>query len=401
MSTLLSNVPAPVAGVRLGSTSAGIRHPGRRDLTVIELAAGSRASAVFTRNRFRAAPVWVAERHLAASAPRYLLINTGYANAGTGARGEPDSLACCRALAEHCHCADAQVVPFSTGIIGEPLPVAPLVAGIPAACAELREDGWEEAAWAIHTTDTRPKQVSCQFELSGGPCTITGIAKGAGMIRPDMATMLAFIATDAGLSDAALERALHHSVGLSFNRISIDGDTSTNDACLLAATSAGPAVADTGADLERFQAALDAVCIDLARAIAADGEGAERLIEIEVSAALSSVEAEQVAFTVAESPLVKTALAAADPNWGRVLAAVGRAGIEDLEIERVSLFFGNQLIAAAGGPSSGYDEAAAAAELAGPQVRITIDLGRGEASATVWTCDLTAEYVRINAAYRS
>jgi glutamate N-acetyltransferase/amino-acid N-acetyltransferase len=356
---------------------------------------------VFTRNQFRAAPVWVAERHLASGAPRYLLINTGYANAGTGERGEADALACCRALAGHGQCGLEQVVPFSTGIIGEPLAVERIVAGIPAAYADLRQDGWEQAALAIHTTDTRPKQVSLQFELSTGACTITGIAKGAGMIRPNMATMLAFIATDAGLSEVALQRALDHSVGLSFNRISVDGDTSTNDACLLAATGAGASVAEQGGDFERFQAALDALCVDLARAIAADGEGASRLVEIEVCGARSSAEAEQVAFCVAESPLVKTALAAADPNWGRFLAAVGRAGVEDLDVSRVRLFFGDQLIAEAGGRSQGYDEASAAAELAGEQVHITIDLGRGGERATVWTCDLTAEYVRINAEYRT
>lgn len=396
-----SSIPKPVAGVRLGSTCAGIRQLERRDLVVIELAAGSKASAVFTRNQFRAAPVWVAERHLASGAPRYLLINTGYANAGTGERGEADALACCRALAGHGQCGLEQVVPFSTGIIGEPLAVERIVAGIPAAYADLRQDGWEQAALAIHTTDTRPKQVSLQFELSTGACTITGIAKGAGMIRPNMATMLAFIATDAGLSEVALQRALDHSVGLSFNRISVDGDTSTNDACLLAATGAGASVAEQGGDFERFQAALDALCVDLARAIAADGEGASRLVEIEVCGARSSAEAEQVAFCVAESPLVKTALAAADPNWGRFLAAVGRAGVEDLDVSRVRLFFGDQLIAEAGGRSQGYDEASAAAELAGEQVHITIDLGRGGERATVWTCDLTAEYVRINAEYRT
>ncbi|BAU58442.1 bifunctional glutamate N-acetyltransferase/amino-acid acetyltransferase ArgJ [Halorhodospira halochloris] len=396
-----SITPQPVAGVRVGSVCAGIRQPGRPDLTLIELAAGSKAGAVFTRNQFRAAPVWIAERHLSSNAPRYLLINTGYANAGTGERGEPDALACCRAVADNCNCAPEQVIPFSTGIIGEPLPVERVAAAIPNVCADLREDGWEDAAWAIHTTDTRAKQVSLHFELSGGPCTITGIAKGAGMIRPNMATMLAFIATDAGLSDTALDRALRHSVGLSFNRVSVDGDTSTNDACLLAATGVGPEIEGEGADFERFQAALDAVCIDLAKAIAADGEGASRLVEVEVRSAVSSAEAEQVAFTVAESPLVKTALAAADPNWGRVLAAVGRAGIADLDVNRLRLFFGEQLIAEHGGRSNNYDEAAAAAELARPQVAVTIDLQRGNSNATVWTCDLTAEYVRINAEYRS
>lgn len=396
-----SSIPLPVNGVRLGSAGAGIRHAGRLDLVVIELPKGSKVSAVFTRNQFRAAPVWVAERHLASCEPRYLLINTGYANAGTGQRGETDTLACCQALAAHCQSAAEAVVPFSTGVIGEFMPVDRVKEGIPAAVADLRKDGWERAALAIHTTDTRPKQVSLQFDTDGGTCTITGIAKGAGMIRPNMATMLAFLATDAELNREALDRALRHSVDLSFNRVSVDGDTSTNDACLLAATGSGPAIADEGGDFERFQAALDALCIDLARAIAADGEGASRLVDVDVCGARDSSEAERVAFTVAESPLVKTALAAGDPNWGRVLAAVGRAGVEDLNVNQLRLFFGEQLIAEDGGRSREYDEAAAAAELAGAQVRIVIDLRRGEAQATVWTCDLTAEYVRINAEYRT
>ena len=391
----------PVPGVRIGTACAGIRQPGRRDLTILELAAGGQAAAVFTRNRFRAAPVRIAERHLAAAAPRYLLVNTGYANAGTGERGEPDALACCQALAERTGAALEAVVPFSTGVIGEPLPVERIRAGLDAALGELAADGWEAAAEAIQTTDTRRKLASYQVALSTGTCTITGMAKGAGMIRPDMATMLAFVATDARLPAAALDEALRRSVARSFNRVTIDGDTSTNDACLLAASGLGPEVAGEGADRERFQAALDAVCIDLARAIAADGEGATRLVDVAVSGAADTAEAERVAFTVAESPLVKTALAAGDPNWGRILAAVGRAEVDDLDLAGVAIALGDVPVVSGGGRAPDYDEAAAAAQLAGSAVRIGIDLGRGRGEATVWTCDLTAEYVRINAEYRS
>lgn len=367
----------------------------------MELAPGSQAAALFTRNRFRAAPVRLAEHHLAIQSPRYLLINTGYANAGTGAAGEQAAVACCEALAAHCGCPNTAVLPFSTGIIGEPLPVETICQALPAAVADLRPDGWLAAAEGIQTTDTRSKLSSLHFELSGGPCTVTGMAKGAGMIRPNMATMLAFLATDAQLPAELLKSALQRAVARSFNRVTVDGDTSTNDACLLAATGQGPQITGEGTDYERFQAALEAVAIDLARAIAADGEGATRLVDVEVTGARSTAEAERVAFTVAESPLVKTALAAADPNWGRVLAAIGRAGVDDLEIDRVALHFGDQPIAVAGCRSPEYDEAAAAAALAGAQVRIAIDLGRGTAQATVWTCDMTAEYVRINAEYRT
>ena len=391
----------PVPGLRLGTVAAGIRRPGRPDLVIMELAAGSRAAAVFTQNRFRAAPVRIAERHLAACEPRYLLINAGVANAGTGARGETDTMACCGAVADHTGCAPEAVVPFSTGVIGEPLPVGAIEAGIPGALEALTPAGWEAAAEGIHTTDTRIKVASYRVEVAGGTCTITGMAKGAGMIRPDMATMLAFVGTDAGLSQGALDAALRRAVQRSFNRVTVDGDTSTNDACLLAATGQGPEVPDDGGDFERFQAALEAVCIDLARAVAADGEGATRLVEVPVTGARDEREAERVAFTVAESPLVKTALAAADPNWGRILAAVGRAGVTDLAIEDVRLSLSGMPIVAGAAPVSDYDEAEAARILQRDEVRIGIDLGRGAAAATVWTCDLTAEYVRINAEYRT
>ncbi len=391
----------PVRGVRLGTAQAGIRKPGRTDLVVMELAPGTRAAAVFTRNRFRAAPVRIAERHLAQSAPRYLLVNAGIANAGTGEQGEADALRCCRSLAAAGGCAPEGVVPFSTGVIGERLPVEAVEGGLGTAVEALAADGWAAAAEGIQTTDTRSKLASYRVELTEGVCTITGMAKGAGMVRPDMATMLAFLATDAELSERAVDAALRRATERSLNRVTVDGDTSTNDACLLAATGAGPAVPDEGGDFERFQAGLEAVCIDLARAIAADGEGATRLVDVVVTGARDHCEAEAVASTVAESPLVKTALAAADPNWGRILAAVGRAGLDDLVIEDVALSIGEQTVVERGMAAPGYDEAAAAAAMAEPEVRLGIDLGRGEASETVWTCDLTAEYVRINAEYRT
>ncbi|MFW6379849.1 MAG: bifunctional glutamate N-acetyltransferase/amino-acid acetyltransferase ArgJ [Halorhodospira sp.] len=402
MTHLGSELPLhPVRGFRLGTACAGIRKPGRRDLVVMELAEGGQAVAVFTRNRFRAAPVRVAERHLASQGPRYFLVNTGFANAGTGERGEADALACCQELAARTAVAPTAIVPFSTGVIGEPLPVGRITAGLDTALAALQEDGWAAAAEGIQTTDTCNKIASYQVALAEGLCTVTGIAKGAGMIRPDMATMLAFVATDAAAETATLDAVLRRAAARSFNRVTVDGDTSTNDACLLAATGCGPSVPHQGSDRERFQAAVEAVCIDLARAIAADGEGATRLVDVVVAGARDEAEAERVAFTVAESPLVKTALAAADPNWGRILAAVGRAGVDDLEVEQVQLTIGEQQVVAGGMLARGYDEAAAAEHLAGSQVRLGVDLGRGEASATVWTCDLTAEYVRINAEYRT
>lgn len=395
-------VPAlyPVAGVRLATVKAGIKKPDRRDLVLIELAAGSRCAAVFTQNRFCAAPVQVARRHLAAVTPRYLLINTGYANAGTGEQGLLDALTCCEAVAAAGGCAAQSVLPFSTGVIGEPLPVAKIEAAIPALLAGLDADGWEQAAHGIMTTDTVPKAVSRR--TAAGYC-ITGISKGAGMIRPNMATMLAFVATDAAVAPELLQRALEQAVAVSFNRITVDGDTSTNDACVLIATGRAdaPAIEREGQEYDAFVAELTAVCTELAQAIVRDGEGATRFITVDVRGAASVAEAEAVGFTIAESPLVKTALFAADPNWGRILAAVGRAGIDDLDVSRVELYLDDLRIAANGGRVSDYDEAAAAARIAKEEVTIGVRLGRGEAAASVWTCDLSYDYVRINADYRT
>ena len=392
----------PVTGIRLGTVAAGVRRPGEPDLVVMELAESTRSAAVFTRNRFRAAPVRIAEAHLAADTPRYLLINTGNANAGTGSAGDTAARDNCHALATLAACRDAQVIPFSTGVIGEPLPAARINAALPAALAALDASGWADAADGIRTTDTRPKGRSVRIPLGAGEVTLTGIAKGSGMIRPDMATMLAFIATDAAVEGTLLRRLLREAVAVSFNRITVDGDTSTNDACMLLAT--GASGIDPGAcpdDLARFGAALTQLCQDLAREIVADGEGATRLVSVHVSGAASVAEAERVAFTVAESPLVKTALFAGDANWGRILAAVGRAGITDLAVEQVGIALDDVVIAEGGGVSPAYDEAAATARMAQDAFTLAISLGRGSDEATVWTCDLSFDYVRINAEYRS
>ncbi len=390
----------PVAGIRVGTAKAHIKKPDRRDLVLFELAEGSVCAATFTRNRFRAAPVQVAQQHLASGAPRYLLINTGYANAGMGEQGLRDALASCAAVDELTGCGAQRVLPFSTGVIGEPLPVDRIRAGLPQALAALDADGWALAAEGIMTTDTVPKGSSRRFEVGGRSYTITGISKGAGMIKPNMATMLAFIATDARVAPDALQALLGQAVRRSFNRITVDGDTSTNDSCVLVATGAagGP---ELGADCAELAAAVTAVCEELAQAIVRDGEGATRFITVEVRDGADEAECERVAYAIAESPLVKTALFAGDPNWGRILAAVGRAGVDDLDVDRVRLFLDDLCIAERGGRAPGYREEDAAAVVRKPEFTVGVSLGRGEARATVWTCDLSYDYVRINADYRS
>lgn len=393
----------PVAGVRIGTAKAGIKKPGRRDLTLFELAPGSAVAAVFTRNRFSAAPVQVAQRHLAAGAPRYLLINTGNANAGTGAEGLQAALRCCQALAAQAATAEESILPFSTGVIGEPLPVERISAALPDCLDALSADSWALAAEGIMTTDTVPKGASRRFQVGGRDYVLTGISKGAGMIKPNMATMLAFLATDAPVNQAALQVALAEAVRLSFNRITVDGDTSTNDACVLIATGAagGAALEPGSADFAVFIEALQAVCLELAQAIVRDGEGATKLITVAVSEGANEAECERVAYAIAESPLVKTAFFASDPNWGRILAAIGRAGIDDLEVEKVRLYLDDLLLAEQGGRVSGYREEEAAARMAQAEITIAVRLGRGSAAATVWTCDFSYDYVRINADYRS
>lgn len=392
----------PVRGMRIGIASAGIKTPGRRDVVVMALAAGSTCAGMFTRNAFCAAPVSVAKQHLAAAVPQYFLVNTGNANAGTGKQGLADAQQSCVELARLTGCDTTQVLPFSTGVIGEPLPLAKIVAALPQALAALGDDNWSDAAHGIMTTDTVPKGCSLRIALSGGEVVITGIAKGSGMIRPDMATMLSYIATDAKVEQHVLQQVLDMAVRQSFNRITVDGDTSTNDACTLVATgAAGVAVSPGSADFAVFQQAVTDVCETLAQAIVRDGEGATKLITIDVVNGRDVPECEQVAFTIAHSPLVKTAFFASDPNWGRILAAVGRAGVPALDLDAITIHLGDVCIVRDGGRAADYTEERGAEVMAQAEITIRVDLVRGAARARVWTCDFSYDYVRINAEYRS
>ena len=394
-----------ISGIRLGTARAGIRKPGRRDLVLIEIAVGARVVARFTRNAFCAAPVQLARTHLQSAAPtRYLLVNTGNANAGTGEPGLAAARECCEALARITGVAAQSVLPFSTGVIGEALPVDRLVAALPEAAGSLSAGGWAEAAEGIMTTDTRPKGASRQVDLGGVVVSISGIAKGAGMIRPDMATMLAFVATDAAISPALLDAALGRAIQTSFNAVTIDGDTSTNDACVLVATGAAGNREITFPSDERlalFEAALGDLFIELAQALVRDGEGATKFVAVVVSGGVDTQECRRVAYTVAESPLVKTALFASDPNWGRILAAVGRAGVDGLDVSNITVDLNGVRIASHGARDPSYTEQAGQQAMNAEEITICIDLGRGAASATVWTSDLSHDYVRINAEYRS
>ena len=395
-----------VAGVQTGAVRAGIRYPDRRDLVALILAPGATAAAVFTRNAFCAAPVQIAREHLSACAarPRMLLINTGNANAGTGPAGLAAARRCCAAAAHLAGVQAVEVLPFSTGVIGEDLPDRIIVDALPGLLSACAVDRWADAAQGILTTDTRPKGASRRFEAGGVVYTLTGIAKGAGMLRPDMATMLAFLATDAALAAETLDACLRRAVERSFHRISVDGDTSTNDAVLLAAS--GAAGAARGANAEQalvaaFQEALDSLCLELALALVRDGEGASRFVEIAVAGGATPRECLAVAFTVAHSPLVKTALFAGDPNWGRILAAIGRAGVAALDVHSVRIAINGLAVAQSGRRAASYNEAATARVMAGRELCLHIDLGRGTAMERVWTSDLSYDYVRINAEYRS
>ncbi len=392
-----------VPGVRLGVTQSGIKYAGRDDLVVMAFDEGATAAGVFTRNAFCAAPVILARRHLQSGGVRAFVINSGNANAGTGGAGEQDALATARALATLLDCDETAVLPFSTGVIGERLPVQRMVDALPQAVDGLDENGWQAAAAAIMTTDTVPKVVSRQVPVGEGTVTVTGMAKGAGMIRPDMATMLAFLATDATVGQADLQAVLQKTVSDSFNAITIDGDTSTNDSCMLVATGrSGVRVGgDNAGDLGRFADAIDDICRELAQAIVRDGEGATRFITIEVSGATSRGEARDVAYTLAHSPLFKTAAFAGDPNWGRILAAVGRSGVPDLDVGKVDIWLDDVRIVRDGSVDAGYTEDAGAAVMARPEYRVHVALGRGGDRTRVWTCDLSYDYVRINAEYRS
>ncbi|MCG7200964.1 bifunctional glutamate N-acetyltransferase/amino-acid acetyltransferase ArgJ [Marinobacter pelagius] len=393
----------PVAGVKLGIASAGIKKPGRKDVVVFELAPGSRVAGIFTQNQFCAAPVTVSRQHLARTAPRYLLVNTGNANAGTGEQGMKDAVACCEALADNAGVHADEVLPFSTGVIGEPLPVGKIIGALSEALSGTSENRWAEAASGIMTTDTRPKGASRQVDLGGHTVTISGISKGAGMIRPNMATMLGFIATDARIAPDVLQTLASELGEKSFNRITIDGDTSTNDACMLMASGhySGPEITADCPELAPLREALQQVYLDLAHAIVRDGEGATKFVTIDVSGAATQQEALDVAYTVAHSPLVKTALFASDPNWGRILAAVGRAGVPDLDLQALEIFLGDVCLVRQGGRADDYSEERGQAVMDQEEITIAIDLKRGDIRETVWTCDFSHDYVTINAEYRT
>ena len=391
----------PVPGIRLAATAAGIRYAGRDDLVLIDAGPDATIAALYTTNAFRAAPVVVAAEHQARGAARWLLINAGNANAGTGEPGLAAARACCDALAGVTGGAPDAVLPFSTGVIGEPLPVERVVAALPGLHAGLAPNTWMQAGRAIMTTDTVLKGASRRVTLSQGEVTLTGVAKGSGMIHPDMATMLAFIGTDLAIEAPELEGLLRQANRDSFNAITVDGDTSTNDAVVVMASGASGAGLATTADREAFAAALDAVCLALAQAIVRDGEGATKFVTVEVAGARTREEAARIAETVALSPLVKTALFASDPNWGRILAAVGRAGVPDLVIERVAIRVNDVEIVRDGGRAPDYAEADGQRAFGAEEILIRIDLGRGDALARKYTCDFSHEYVRINAEYRS
>lgn len=394
----------PVSGIRLGTTAAGIRKSNRRDLVLIECIAGTQAAATFTRNRFCAAPVIVAREHLARSSPRALLINTGFANAGTGDEGLRDARVSCDAAARALDVAPESVLPFSTGVIGERLPVDRLIAGLPGTMKALTPAGWSDAAHGIMTTDTRAKASSRQIEIGGKKVNVTGIAKGSGMICPNMATMLAFVATDAHLSRELLDRCVRRAVQSSFNRITVDGDTSTNDACVLLATgtAGAPTITDpTGEDYQHLLATVTDVCADLAQMIVRDGEGATKFVTIDVEGGASDADCDAVARTIAHSPLVKTALFASDPNWGRILAAVGRAPVAALDVDHVAIWLDDVLIVERGARAASYQEADGARAMAKAEFTIRVSLGNGGGRARIWTTDLSHDYVRINAEYRS
>jgi glutamate N-acetyltransferase/amino-acid N-acetyltransferase len=395
----------PVPGVRLGIAMAGVRKAGRRDLTVITLAEGAQVAAVFTQNRFCAAPVQLCRRHLAMGAGiRALLVNTGNANAGTGADGLVRAEASCAALARLLGLDAEQVLPFSTGVIMESLPVDRITAGLPAALADLAEDHWAQAAEAIMTTDTVPKAASRRVRIDGRTVTVTGISKGAGMIRPNMATMLGFVATDAAVEPALLRALVKEAADRSFNRITIDGDTSTNDSFVLIASGAAgnaPIAQFDSVDGALLRDAVIAVAEQLAQAIVRDGEGATKFITLQVDGGRSEDECRLVAYAIAHSPLVKTAFFASDPNLGRILAAVGYAGIADLDQSLIDLYLDDVPVAVRGGRNPAYREEDGQRVMKQSEIMVRIALGRGDAQATLWTCDLSHEYVSINADYRS
>ena len=398
----------PVKGVTLGIAEANIRKPGRKDLLVIQLDAGARVAGVFTQNRFCAAPVVVSRQHLSTLDPdksmRALVVNTGCANAGTGSEGLKHARETCAALAKLMGCASSQVLPFSTGVIMEPLPVDKVIAGLPQCLADLKPANWANAAQAIMTTDTVPKAASRRFNVGGAQIIVTGIAKGAGMIRPNMATMLGYVATDARVSLPLVKRAVAYAAQHSFNCITVDGDTSTNDSFILIAS--GKAVmaeiTDAGsAEYAAFRDAVTTIAVELAQAIIRDGEGATKFISVRIDGGKTEDECRKVAYAIAHSPLTKTAFFASDPNLGRILAAVGYAGIDDLDADKIDLYLDDVLVAKNGGRHPGYQEADGQRVMRQAEITVRVVLNRGTVSATVWTCDLSHDYVSINADYRS
>lgn len=394
----------PVAGVRLGYAQAGIRKANRKDLLVIRLVPGATVAGVFTQNRFCAAPVQVAKEHLAArGAIEALVVNTGNANAGTGEPGLADARRTCEALAKLLGCTPQQVLPFSTGVILEPLPVDRIEAGLPAAVANLQEDNWLAAAESIMTTDTQPKAASRTVVIDGATVTLTGISKGAGMIKPNMATMLGFIGMDAKVAQPVLDRLVKEVADESFNCITIDGDTSTNDSFMLMASGAAPLVIDN-ANSPAYRQLADATIAlaqHLAQAIVRDGEGATKFITITVENGRDRDECRRIAYAIGHSPLVKTAFFASDPNLGRILAAIGYAGVDDLDVGKLDLYLDDVLVAKNGGRHAAYREEDGQRVMKKSEILVRVNLARGDARATVWTCDLSHDYVSINADYRS
>ncbi|WP_269913661.1 bifunctional glutamate N-acetyltransferase/amino-acid acetyltransferase ArgJ [Acinetobacter sp. HY1485] len=393
-----------VKGIKIGTAEAYVRYPNRRDLVVFELAEGSSVAGIFTQNAFCAAPVQVSKLNLKHSSIRYLVINTGNANAGTGQQGLQNTYATCEELATIANVDSTQILPFSTGVIGEQLPIERLTAGLTPALNILSENAWVDAAHGIMTTDTIPKGASETFVLDDIKYTITGISKGAGMIRPNMATMLGFVATDMPIEQSLLQTLLKETADQSFNRITVDGDTSTNDSCILMATGqAGglPLKETTDVRYNAFKTVLTRIMKRLAQLIIRDGEGATKFITVHVEGGANTQECCNVAYSIAQSPLVKTAIFAEDPNWGRILCAIGYSDIQNLDVNKIQVWLGDVQLCKDGGAASTYTEEAGAAVMQQKEITIRVDLNRGEASDTVYTCDLSYDYVKINADYRS
>ena len=393
-----------VQGVKIGSAEAYVRYPNRRDIVIFEFSEGTHVAGVFTQNAFCAAPVHVSKAHLAETDPRYLVINTGNANAGTGHIGMQNAQQTCTQLAEITNVSKTEILPFSTGVIGEQLPMQRLLSGLAPAINSLTDDAWHDAATGIMTTDTTPKGASEQFQLDGMTYSMTGISKGAGMIRPNMATMLGFVATDVPISRELVQLLLKTTVDLSFNRITIDGDTSTNDSCIFAATGSAGGEEIKSTQDPRYSVVLEVltrIMKQLAQLIVRDGEGATKFMTVAVEGGLDTQECCAIAYSIAHSPLVKTAFFASDPNWGRILAAIGYAGVQNLDVEKIQVWLDDVQICKDGGAASDYTEEAGVRVMSQSEITIRVDLGRGQQKDTVYTCDLSYDYVKINADYRS